>query len=191
MKMHSILLSSALLCLASATARAGNFVVDKSQSELAADMHASPSHNFTTVAKDYACDIEIDPDSLRITKATCRFEFEALDSGKDSRDKKMRKWMNIERYPEASYTMEKLTATGKPGSYLAEGVFTMHGTSLPLNIQVRLERTGDEITLTGESELDHREWGLEKVRLLFFSVDPLLKPRFRLVGQLKESTEDV
>lgn len=185
MKIHLSIVSAAFLLLSICPIHAGNFIVDKTQSELAADMHASPSHDFTTVARDYTYDIEINPDTLVVTKASCRFKFADLDSDKNARDKKMRKWMDVEAYPEASFTMKKLTPTGELGSYLAEGDFAMHGKHLPLKIDLQIQRRGEAITLTGTSQLDHRDWGLEKVRLFFFTVDPVLKPRFQLVGKLQ------
>ena len=178
------------LLLAHATLQAGNFVVDKTKSELAADMHASPSHDFTSVAQKYSCDIDIDPQTLAIQKAVCRFQFDALDSGKTGRDKKMRKWLDSKTYPEAEYTMQSLRPGKTTGHYVASGSFKMVGIERPLEIDIQLERDGDTIILSGSTEMDHRQWGLEKVRLLFFTVDPSLKPHFKLVGHLGSKNPD-
>lgn len=174
-----------LFSVLSGAAFAGNFKIDKDASELAATMHASPSHDFTTVAQDYSYDIQINPKTLEIVKAECRFKFADLDSGKSSRDKKMCKWMDIETYPTASFEMQKRLPENAAGEQVAEGIFTMHGKALPITIAYSLKRDGTQILLEGHAELDHKDWGLEQVRLLFFAVDTLVKPHFRLVGTLE------
>ena len=184
MKIIRHLLFLSVLLVQAQLVHAGNFVVDKSQSELAADMHASPSHDFTSVAQDFSCDIEIDPQTLAIRKAVCRFKFDDLDSEKGSRDKKMRKWIDTEKYPAAEYTMQSIRPAEGAGHYIATGTFKMVGIERPLEIDFQVERQGEKIVLSGSTELDHRQWGLKKVRLLFFTVNPLLKPHFKLVGHL-------
>jgi len=165
-------------------ASAGNFQVDKEKSELAATMHASPSHDFTSVATDYSYDIQIDPATLQVKKANCSFKFSDLDSGKSSRDKKMCKWMNVEKYPTAKFEMQSQLPDNEAGEHVAAGAFTMHGVSLPMNIAYTVERNGEQIILNGHTEVDHENWGLEQVKLFFFSVDTVLKPKFHLVGSL-------
>ena len=172
-------------CFLTATSLlAGNYVIDKAQSELAATMHATPPHNFTSVAKNFTCDIDIDPETLAITKAICSFNFEDLDSGKDARDKKMCKWMDIEKHPTATFEMKQLLPQNEAGEQVALGDFTMHAITQPVKVAFTLKREDDTIIIEGHSEMNHEDWGLNRVRLLFFSVDPLLKPHFRLVGKL-------
>ena len=186
MKLNRNLLSTLLLTLAAGSTFAGNFAVDKTQSELAATMHASPSHNFTSVAKDYEYDIEIDPANLSVSKAVCSFKFADLDSGKKSRDKKMRKWMDIGEHPIAKFEMTKQLPDNAAGEHVAEGNFTMHGEARPITINYTLTQKGEQFILAGHCQFDHKDWGLEQVRLFFFSVDTLLKPHFRLVGTLQQ-----
>ena len=174
-----------ITCFLTATSLiAGNFTIDKDQSELAATMHASPPHNFTSVAKDFNCDIDINNQTLTVTKATCSFNFNDLDSGKGARDKKMCRWMDTEKYPMATFEMTSLLPDNEAGEHVATGNFTMHGITKPIKIAFTLEQTGDNIIIEGHTEMNHENWGLERIRLLFFSVDPLLKPHFRLVGKL-------
>ncbi len=166
---------------------AGNYSADKEHSELSATMHAVPSHQFTSVATDYAYDITIDPQTLAIQSASCSFEFSDLDSGEKSRDKKMCDWMDIEKYPSASFKMTDVQPPNADGQQVATGDFTMHGVTIPVTIPVTVTKHGDTIIIEGETELDHRNWGLKKVRLWFFSVDPVLKPHFHLEGSLKNT----
>jgi polyisoprenoid-binding protein YceI len=176
--------TSPLLFLLVASLHAGNFNVNKDDSELSATMHASPPHNFTTTAKDYTYDIDIDPETLIVSKATLSFSFNDLDSGKSSRDKKMRNWMDAEKFPTAQFEMKTILPENGIGEQTAKGLFTMHGVSLPITITFTVKQDGEHIILEGHTELNHENWGLEQVKLFFFSVDPLLKPYFHLVGRL-------
>lgn len=186
MRLYKILPSVSFIALATAlSCNAGNFQIDKEQSELAATMHASPSHDFTSVAKDYIYDIEIDPTTLTVSQAVCSFKFADLDSGKNSRDKKMCKWMDIEKYPTAKFEMNTQLPDNAAGEHVAKGTFTMHGTERPITINYTLKREGEQVILKGHCQFDHKDWGLEQVRLLFFSVETLLKPHFHLVGTLQ------
>lgn len=160
--------------------------IDKSQPELSATMHASPSHDFTTVAQDYKCDIELDPETLTITKAICSFNFSDLDSGKNSRDKKMRNWMDVDLHPQASFEMTQLETAPETGTQIAVGDFTMHGVVKVIRIPFTVKRIGDSIEVEGLTEINHEDWGLKQVRLLFFSVDTQLKPHFRIHGTLSK-----
>lgn len=185
MKLHRSIIYLTFTALGVCPTFAGNYQIDKSASELSATMHASPSHNFTSVATDYAYDIEIDPVTLQVKKASCSFQFADLDSGKGSRDKKMRKWMDLAKYPAAKFEMQSQLSDNEAGEHVAAGVFTMHGVSLPMNIAFTVEKQGDQVILNGHTEMDHKNWGLEQVRLFIFSVDTLLKPEFHLVGTLQ------
>lgn len=175
-----------LISLATGSAFAGTLNIDKSQSELAATMHASPSHNFTSVANDYTCKIEIDPNTRTIEDAVCSFNFTDLDSGKNSRDKKMRSWMDIQKHPTAKFIFEKNLPDAESGEHVAKGTFYMHGKERPITITYTLQNKDDQITLDGHTEFNHKDWGLDQVRLLFFSVDPVIKPHFNLVGKLEK-----
>jgi polyisoprenoid-binding protein YceI len=183
MNKYHILFTSLLLTV-SCSLRAGNFQIDKEHSELSASMHASPSHDFTSVAKDYTCNIEITPETLAVTKAVCRFKFSNLDSGKSSRDKKMRNWIDVDTYPEAEFAMTEQLPDNIDGEHLAAGIFTMHGVKLPITVAYTVRQEGKRILLDGHSILNHEDWGLKQVRLFIFSVDPILKPSFHLEGTL-------
>ena len=182
MQLFKLMISGCFL--AATSLFAGNYVVDMDQSELAATMHATPPHNFTSVAKNFICDIDIDPETLTVTKVVCSFDFEDLDSGKAARDKKMCKWMDTEKHPTATFKMKQLLPYNEAGEQVALGDFTMHAVTQSVKVAFALKQEGDTIIIEGHSEMNHEDWGLERVRLLFFSVDPLLKPHFRLVGKL-------
>lgn len=165
--------------------QAGNYSIDFSKSEIGTEVHASPPHNFTCKTQSFDCDIELDPNTLDVLRADCDFKFSALDSGNNKRDKKMRNWMEIEKFPAGHFTMQQVTAADEAGHYIATGLFRMHGKSLPLQIPFTITREGEKIILEGHTELNDMNWGLDKIRILFFSVDPMIRPYFRLEGSIQ------
>ncbi len=183
---HSLHILPILSFFAAVSLFGNSLEINKQQSELSATMHASPSHDFTSVAQDYDCTIEIAPDTLTISKAICRFKFSDLDSGKSSRDKKMCNWMGIDQYPEASFEMTHIEPDPETGLQIAVGNFTMHGVSKEMRIPFTVTRIGGQIQVEGQTEIDHLDWGLKQVRLLFFSVDTKLKAYFRIKGKLSQ-----
>jgi polyisoprenoid-binding protein YceI len=172
------------LLIALSNLHAGNFVLNTTKSTLAADVKASPPHSFTCTATTFQTDLQINPQTLEVTKAVCRFKFADIDSEKEKRDKKMRGWMNIEHYPEATFTLTSVKASDVAGEHIGVGQFTMHGVSREIEIPFTINREGKTIVLDGATEFDYTEWSLPVVRLLFFSVKPTLKPHFHLEGTL-------
>ncbi|MFQ3224912.1 MAG: hypothetical protein ACI8Z5_001166 [Lentimonas sp.] len=63
------------LLMACSHLHAGNFTLNTKESTLAADAKASPPHSFTNTATTFTTDIEINPKTLEVTKAACRFKF--------------------------------------------------------------------------------------------------------------------
>lgn len=184
MNLKHILTYSSLICFGLVQLQAGNYSVDASKSEIGARVHASPPHNFTSKATQYNYDIEINSKTLEVLKANYDFRFDRLDSENEKRDKKMCNWMSIEQYPSARFEMLQAEPTAVKGEFIATGRFTMHGQSKTVQIPFSIKREGEMIILEGGTELNCMDWGLEKIRLFIFTVDPVIKPYFKLVGQL-------
>ena len=162
------------------------FIVDMEQSVLAVDAKASPPHTFTSTAKTFQCDIEIDPTTLNPGKAVVSFNFSDLDSEKEKRDKKMLSWMDAETHPLGQF--ELFEVVEREGGTVGLGTFQMHGVSLPIEVPFAINRTGETITIEGTAEFDYTKWDLKIVRLLIFTVNPDVKVHFRLVGNLSSAS---
>lgn len=182
------LIGISLLSLIS-TLHAGNFELDEENSLLAADAKASPPHSFTYTAKQFQTDIQIDPQKLEVSSATCTFQFADLDSKKEKRDKKMRGWMNVTHYPDARFELKSVRAGDTDNERIGVGQFTMHGVSREIEITFTIQRKGDRIIIDGNTTFDYTNWDLKIVRLFIFSVKPDLKPHFHLEGTLSNDSE--
>jgi polyisoprenoid-binding protein YceI len=104
----------------------------------------------------------------------------------NERGRNCSKWMDIEKYPKAQFEMKTQLPDNAANEHVARGSFTMHGLERPITIAYTLKREGGQIILDGHCQFDHKDWDMEQVRLLFFSVDTVLKPHFHLVGTLQQ-----
>lgn len=174
---------SVCVILSIATLYGGNFEIDRTASLVAVDAKASPPHSFTSVAKTYEYDIHINPETLEVTEAMFSFKIADLDSNSSKRDKKMRSWMDILMNPEARFELTEVSIVD--GQNIGKGTFFMHGLSKPIDVRFDLIQEGDKVILDGDAEFNYTDWNLEIVRLLFFTVKPIINPHFHLEGVLK------
>lgn len=163
---------------------AGNYQIDKSKSTVAVDARATPPHTFTSVAKDYQYDIQIEPGKLSLDKAIFSFKFEDLDSDNSKRDKKMRNWMEIGIHPKARFELGEVVEG--PGELIGKGTYFMHGIEVEIEVPFSINRDGDIVTIDGTAEFNYEDWDLEIIKLFIFTVKPELKVHFHLEGSLSD-----
>ena len=156
------------------------------KSSLSANCHAT-FHDFSTVAQNFQCEVDVDPKTLALLSAHCSFKIDSLDSDEKKRDKKMENWIESESYPLAEFTMTSVKAGEKPNQQIATGDFSIHGESHPIEVPFTITRDGENIVIEGSSQFDYREWGLKKIRMFLLTVDPEVKPTFHLEGTLEKS----
>lgn len=145
---------------------------------LEVDIHAT-GHSFTAKLEHFDATLEGDAAAHRVDRATVRFRWAELKTGKDARDKEMMKWAGAEQNPEGRFVLEKLTPQGDGGALQATGTLELAGQSHPISFPVKIETAADSWKISGEATLDHRDWGLKKIRKLgVMSVDPIVKVHF-------------
>jgi len=186
--MKKLPLSLLVALFATFDASAGSLVVDFENSTLGAHCGAT-FHSFTTVAKDFDCSVDVNPDTLTVLSARCSFKFDALDSEETKRDRKMGEWMDSETYPTAEFVLTEVQPGENPGEQIASGTFTMHGQTHPIQVPFTVTRESDQILIDGTATLDYREWGLKKIRMFVLTVDPEVEPYFHLEGTLAEGAD--
>lgn len=160
----------------------GTLKVDKELSAFGVDVKASPPHSFTVIAKNYAAEVDIDA-AGEVMAATFSFEFADLDSDSNGRDKKMRKWMDVETHPQMRFELTEVRHEGE--SRIGVGKIWMHGVSQEIEVPFSVEVENGTATLSGTATLDYQNWGLEIISILFFKVKPELNIHFTLVGSVE------
>ncbi|MEX2382641.1 MAG: YceI family protein [Opitutales bacterium] len=154
--------------------------VDKERSRISAFVRAT-GHTFDAVVTDYQLDLQWDPDSGEIVSAQLVFDFDDVETGRTTRDREMREWLDYETYPMATFELNEVDV--QEGLQIAGGHLTLHGVEQEIESPFSVQETTEGVWITGQTVIDHREWGLERIRaFLFLTVDPELEVRFRILA---------
>lgn len=168
-----------LLALLPAAAFAAPLVVDASATKLSVEVHAT-MHSFTGVVGHPAIALEGDTATGAITAATVRFAWSDLKTGDTARDREMVAWASP-KDPAGTFTLGSLASAAQSDSFNATGLLTLNGQSREIRFPVQIVRTAPGWVVSGEVAIDHREWGLPKIRKFgVLTVDPTVTIRFTL-----------
>jgi polyisoprenoid-binding protein YceI len=163
-----------------ASAEIVELIPDPVASVIEARMAASPPHSFTGTVNHYQLDLRADTDDGQLTAARFQFDFADFDTQNEKRDRKMHTWMDSALYPEVGFVLTRIE--NSEAGLVAVGDFTMHGQTRELRLPFTFSGDGKRFTLDTTYSLDHRDWGLPKVRLLIFTVNPVLEINIHLEG---------
>lgn len=145
----------------------------------------STVHDFVATVNAPIVTVETGDGVAGLKSAWIGMSFANVRTGDTDRDKDMRKRFNADAFPAIAYTVKSFEST-KSGATLAKGELTWNGVTKPLDVPVTVVRKGDELTVDATFTVDHRGWGLKKVRsMLMFTVDPELKFTVKLRGKLE------
>lgn len=177
MKALRLFLAFLLLPLLSFAAERG-LKIDNAGTFLDVDVDAT--FNFTAHLDAYEAKVSVD-DAGKIKSAVFTFKFADLQSGKPDRDADMIKWLGGGS-PEGRFEMGNL-ALMPDGQGQVSGRLTFHGVTERVEFPVNIAKANGSYTITGETTIDYRNWNLKVIRKAFiFSVDPMVKVRFKLTG---------
>lgn len=157
-------------------------MVDPASSEFRVDVKAT-GHSFAVLLNEYTAKIDVSSGGS-LEKADFSFASHALDSNSAKRDKKMRKWLESDTVPTIHFRLKSVDKEGT--SLVGLGDLTLHGITKPVVVPFSIEKAGDKVTINGTATVDHQDYGLEVITMLFFKVDPELKVSFTLVGKVEE-----
>jgi YceI-like domain len=111
---------------------------------------------------------------------------EGLRTGNDLQDREMWKLIDSRRFPKILGDLRELGATGAPGRYAAGGLITLAGRARHYQGDLQCSRSGENVRVAGELNVDVRDFGLKSMNLLVLSVEPLVRVRLRLVARKAE-----
>lgn len=124
---------------------------------------------------EFAAEIELDKSKGELAAADFRFSYQKLTSGRDGRDRKIRAWLEAERFPEGRFVVDRFAQ--RDGEAVAIGRLRLHGVARQAEFVYSLHEDGEGVRLVAEAIIDYREWGLPPLKVLFFNVGPNLKVR--------------
>jgi polyisoprenoid-binding protein YceI len=161
--------------------------IDREKSFVDVDVKATMD-SFTGRLEKYQADLAAD-EAGKVKTAKFAFRFADLKTGKADRDAKMLEWLGS---ADAAGEFELgLLALAPNGLGQVTGKLTFHGQTHRVEFPIEITRTGRAYTIKGEVTLDHRTWGLKVIRTMgVLKVDPKVKVRFQLAGELPEPKEE-
>ena len=187
-QLHAFLLPVlCLLCLAPPEAGADSLRFEAAKGSRLFAECSSTAHDFVAEVDSPTVTVETSDDAIGVKSAKVSFTYDDVKTGDGDRDKDMRKRFNGKDHPAIVYTVESFVHDPKAG-LVAKGNLEWNGRSRALDIPVKLERKGSHLRVEATFRLDHRDWGLEKIRsYMFFTVDPELAFTVKLEGELKRA----
>jgi polyisoprenoid-binding protein YceI len=179
---HSAIVSMLVLfTFSQSPTLAREFVLDPQHSHLKALAHAT-GHDFEAIASTFQCQISFDDQTLVPVMATLSLTLEDLLTGNKKRDKEMKHWLASETFPTISFQFTQWTS-GKPA--MLQGILTIHGQPVSIEVPVHFTRKEDAILLEGTFPIDTTQFGLEIIKKMgFLKVNPIVNIVFHLEGSL-------
>lgn len=122
--------------------------------------------------------IEVDPTDLAGKPAVAELQVDMTryDAGDFLRNRKLRKDLEVERFPQASFRLVRLSDVAEKsggGRFTASavGVISWHGRELTVSADGEGTIGDDELRATARFEMDVRAFGVEPPRFLMFKVE--------------------
>lgn len=174
-----------LLAFAAVSLRAESLRLDPAKdSRLFCDCSSSV-HNFVAEVNSPVVTVETGEGVAGLKAARIEVAFSAVKTGDEDRDKDMLKRFGATANPKITYVVKSFSKD-KSGAVVADGELTWNGVTKPLVVPVAITREGDALAVDAKFSLDHRDWGLKKIRsMLVLTVDPVLNFTVKLRGNLK------
>ncbi len=157
--------------------------IDSGNSQVSVDFKASPPHTFTCDLQNYDAVIDVDPADGSIKSARFSFQLTDLETYNEKRNKKMFNWMDVDQYNTITWNMTSMEIVD--GSIVAHGDMSMHGESQPVDVVFNILQEAGVYTISGTADFDYTDFGLPKIKLFIFSVNPDLHVHFSLNGVLE------
>ena len=135
-------------------------------------------HDTTTEWTKITGYMDVDAATLVEVGATATFEVDMtqFDAGDWLKNRKLRKDMELGRYPTATFQLTELRDVSKQddGSFIATaiGKLDWRGRSVSLEIAGKGSIDDDGVSATGTFELDIRDLGMKPPKILMFKVEP-------------------
>lgn len=178
-------LALALAALISPALFADHLLLKPAEGTRIAAACGSTVHDFTAEVNAPIVTVETGDGAAGLKSATVQMKFANVRTGDTDRDKDMLKRFEAATHPDITYTV-KAFEKDKAGAVIAKGELTWHGVTKELNVPVTITRKGDDLEVDASFTVDHRDWGMKKVRsMLMLTVDPVLKFTVKLRGKLE------
>ena len=122
-------------------------------------------------------------DRAQAAEGEVRVEVDRLKSGNPLVDAETRRRIDASHHPEIVGVATGGSTGLGPQLIGLTGDIAFRGETRPVEGELTVAIEGDEITLTGEQQLDVRDWGLQPPKVGLLRVHPQITVRFAAVGR--------
>ena len=170
--MKTLLLALALAVGAAPLQAQTTYRVDSAHSAITYDME-HPAHSWSGTSHAVSGSVTTDAGGA-IIGADLTAPVVSFDSGNRNRDSHMAEVVEFYAYPNVTFHLTRLVphqaTTTNATNAMAEGTLTFHGVPRPVQVPVRVDRTGSGLHVTGQFELTLTEFDLERPSLMMVKV---------------------
>jgi len=150
--------------------------VDRERSYVDVDVKVTVG-DFTARLEAYELTGTVD-EKNRIKTAALSFRFADLKTGDRERDKAMIDWLGGGD-PKGRFDLG-IVALTPSGQGQVNGTLAFHDRKSLVEFPVNVVQSNGTFTITGETQIDHRHWGLKTIRRGFvIKVDPFVTVKFK------------
>jgi polyisoprenoid-binding protein YceI len=151
-------------------------VPDRSQVWIDARSNVHPIHSSTNGLEGYV-DLVVDPDgNIDLAEAASgklSLPVSRLSSGNAMEDREMQRRVDARRFPSIEGVLTGMAASGDDQTYEVKGDVSFKGVTRSYQDRMKVTPVDDDtIELTGSSQFDIREFGMEPPRILLLKVQP-------------------
>ncbi len=119
-------------------------------------------YEFSGVFERWQADIAFDPERLELSRAVVEFEVASARTGSMQYDGSLpsEDWLAADSHPVARFEADRFTAGAESGAYVAEGMLTLRGVTLPLSLPFTLVIEGGLARVSGSTKVDRIDFGV-------------------------------
>lgn len=163
------------------------YVIDSAASRVVVRARSS-IHDTETRWTGVGGSIEAEPADLAAgAAADVLVDMTRHDAGDFLRNRKLRKDLEVERYPQARFRLARLHDVADRGGGVftarAEGSIAWHGREVAVSAAGEGSVAGDELRATARFELDVRAFGVSPPRFLMFKVEEIVSVEVSLAAR--------
>ncbi len=112
--------------------------------------------------QQFQAEIHFDPEHLDITDISAAIDVNTVSTGQSQVDDALmtKDWFDAQTYPAAGFKASSIKPGDADGSYILEGSLIIKGHAKPVTIPFTLDVDQGEATVSGETAIDRRNFGV-------------------------------
>ena len=152
------------------------FIIDEKKSKLVV-MARSKVHDTTLVWTGVRGSIEADLSDLSATRSDITVDMSTGDAGDWVKNRKLRKELNFEKNPSASFALESigdLQHTGDSVSATLKGKLSWRGKTIDVSVQTQGTLNESSLVVSGKFDIDMTLLGIKAPKVLMIKIDDVV-----------------